>query len=333
MKTRSIMVQTLCVPCSCHCRYCLLSWNNHPVGADYERSKEYAKKFHAYMKENHPEIQFDFAFGYSMDHSNLLQEIDFLNTIGSIQGRLLQLDGMKFRSEEEIDELMSGLAGHGIKQINFTFYGLQAYHDRFAGRQGDFHYLLKLAQTATEHGIETSAGIPLTHENAAQSEELIGILEAYRIKKVSLFIPHEEGRGISLNGIRFSQWDFERLGPNAKCRLNTGIFKTEGQWVNEKNLQAEENRTLLISLTPDNIGMFEDMGFEEAIRYVEKLDETYYAALPTFRQLCEMYGDPDGTCFYGKRDLFQHYQKRYIAEKKLSLYDVTDERHCGSRRF
>ena len=115
MKTRSIMVQTLCVPCSCHCRYCLLSWNNHPVGADYERSKEYVKKFHAYMKENHPEIQFDFAFGYSMDHSNLLQEIDFLNTIGSIQGRLLQLDGMKFRSEEEIDELMRGLAGHGIK--------------------------------------------------------------------------------------------------------------------------------------------------------------------------------------------------------------------------
>ena len=68
MKTRSIMVQTLCVPCSRHCRYCLLSWNNHPVGADYERSKEYAKKFHAYMKENHPEIQFDFTFGYSMDH-------------------------------------------------------------------------------------------------------------------------------------------------------------------------------------------------------------------------------------------------------------------------
>lgn len=333
MKTRSIMVQTLSVPCNCHCRYCLLSWSNYPVGADYEKSKEYAKKFHKYMNEYHPEIQFNFAFGYCMDHPQLLKEIDFLNSIGSVQGQFLQLDGMKFRNAAQIGELMSGLAKHGIKHVNFTFYGLRDYHDRFAGRKGDFGYLLDLAGSAARYKINTSAGIPLTSENTPQVEELIVLLEAQQIQKITLFVPHEEGRGELLSGIRFSQSDFDLLGPKGKGKLNLRTFRTEGQWVNAKNLPVEENRSLLISLTPDNIRKFEEMEFEEAIRYVERLDDAYYAALPTFGELCEMYGNPNGTSFYGKRDLFRHYQKRYIEENHLSLYDVTDERYCGSRRY
>ena len=68
IKTSAINLQTLCVPCGCHCRYCLLSWNNQIVGADYERSKRYAKRFHDYIQENRHEIQFDFTFGYCMEH-------------------------------------------------------------------------------------------------------------------------------------------------------------------------------------------------------------------------------------------------------------------------
>lgn len=333
MITRSIMVQTLCVPCNCHCRYCLLSWDNYPVGADYERSKAYARRFYNYIKENRPEIQFDFAFGYCMDHPNLFQELDFLNEIGSVQGQFLQLDGMKLREKVGIDDLMTGLKAHGIKHINFTFYGMQAYHDRFAGRKGDFDYLLKLSDSAVRHGVETSAGIPLTAENAEQSEELIGVLEDNRIKKVSLFVPHEEGRGIHLAPVRFTMEDFQKLGSKGKEKLNRKVFRTEAEWVQEKNLPLEENRMLLISLTPDNIGKFEEMGFEAAIQYVEELDESYYSALPTFAQLCELYGDPKGNRCYGKRDLFRHYQRQYIQEHNLDLYDVTDERFCGSRRY
>lgn len=37
--------------------------------------------------------------------------------------------------------------------------------------------------------------------------------------------------------------------------------------------------------------------------------------------------------FYSQRELYRRYQKQYIAAHRLSLYDVTDERQCGSRRY
>ena len=123
------------------------------------------------------DLSFNFAFGYSIEHPNLFEELDFLNRIESVQGRFLQMDGMAFRTPEEADALMKGLVTHGIRRVNFTFYGLEAYHDRFAGRKGDFAYLLTLAKSAVSNVLETSVGIPLTSENAEQTEELIELLE------------------------------------------------------------------------------------------------------------------------------------------------------------
>lgn len=332
MKTKSIMLQTLSVPCACHCRYCLLSWDNHPVGADYGRSKAYAREFYRYIRENRPEVKFDFTFGYSMEHPKLLEELDFLNEIGSVQGQFLQMDGMRFRSAGEMDALTAALAEHGAAKINATFYGLEAYHDRFAARHGDFAHLLKLAQSGVKNGLEVSAGIPLTAENAEQSEALIDRLEECGISEISVFVPHEEGRGALLAPIRFSEQDLEKLGSKGFSKLNRKAFRPEREWISG-TWPEEQNRALIISLTPENIGRFEKMEFEQVIRYVEELDEAYYSSLPTFAELCGMYGNLEGNDLYGKRDLFQHYQKRYIAQHGLSLYDVTDERFCGSRRF
>lgn len=303
------------------------------MGADYARCKTYAKRFHDYIQKNRPEIQFHFTFGYCMEHPNLLEELDFMNSIGSVQGRFLQMDGMRFRTPEETKDWMAELQAHGVQQINLTFYGLREYHDRFAARRGDFDFLLLLGKTAMEQGIALSAGIPLTSENADSAEELLNQLEENGFPSTSLFVPHGEGRGAALDSIRFTQADFERLGEKAKSKLNTHIFRTEAQWLQAQPIPEDENRSLLLSLTPENIDMFERMAFGETVRYLELLDDEYYAAIPTFAELCASYGNLDGSAFYGKRDLYQHYQKRYIAEHNLSIRDIHDERFCGSRRF
>ena len=138
MKTTSILMQTLCVPCLCHCRYCLLSWDRHLTGAPYERSATYARRFADWLQANRPEISFNFAFGYSMEHPRLFEALDFLRSIGSVSARLLQLDGVKIRTETECAEWMCSLRAHGVEQVNLTFYGLREAHDRFAERPGEF---------------------------------------------------------------------------------------------------------------------------------------------------------------------------------------------------
>jgi len=333
MKTTSIMLQTLCVPCSCHCRYCLLGWDGHLPGLDYGRSQDFARRFHQWLRENRPGLPFHFSFGFSMEHPRLLDAIDFLREIGSVGARYLHFDGMAFRESSALSALLQQLKARGVETLNFTFYGVSQAHDQFAGRSGDYAYLLQAMRLARETGLQVTAGIPLTQENAGQADALCGILEKTGAESIRLFVPHAEGRGILLDGIRFSLADHHRLSPASRQRFNRAVYKTEAEWLAEGLLKPPQSRTLLISLTPENIDAFEAMGFEALIRYVESLDDAYYDALPSPQELARLYGDRDHFAFYHQRDLLWHYQQRYIAAHRLTLHDVTNERLCGSRRF
>jgi hypothetical protein len=86
-------------------------------------------------------------------------------------------------------------------------------------------------------------------------------------------------------------------------------------------------------LTPENVAFFESLSFEETITYLEKLDDDYYAAIPSVEELANIYGDSNCHCYYSARDLYLHYQRRYIADHNIDIYDINDERQCFSRRF
>lgn len=123
MKTAGLLVQTLCVPCACRCRYCLLSCDGKAIGADYERSRRYAEGFRTYIHENYPGIAFDFFIGYSMEHPYLMQALENFKRNDSVNGTFLQMGGLKMRTDAEIETYMAGLKEHGVKQLGFTFYG------------------------------------------------------------------------------------------------------------------------------------------------------------------------------------------------------------------
>lgn len=333
MKTVSIYVSNLCVPCENRCRYCLLSWDGKLRGVDYERSRAYAERFYNWLKVNRPEMNFAFYYGYAMEHPQLPETIDFARKIGSPGGKFLQFDGMKFRTDEEIRDLLTSIRAHGIELIDLTFYGTRAYHDRFAARKGDFDYMIRILETANQVGLSVNAGIALNHENANQAGPLVEELGKHKLNHIFCFVPHAEGRGETLNPVRFRQSDYESLPQCVKDIFNTRRFRTEGSWIRKADFSQPDRRALGISLTPENVDFFENLDFADTISYLEQLDEAYYAAIPTLPELAKLYGDPAGACFYSQRDLFLNYQRRYIREHGLKIYDVNDERQCFSRHF
>lgn len=333
MRTTSISVCSLCIPCHCRCRYCLLSWDGSLPGADYERCEGYAKRFHSWLKENRPELGFTFYFGYSMEHPRLFEAISFAQSLGSPPGRFLQFDGMAFRPQAQLRDFLSKLREAGIELIDLTFYGVGQYHDRFAGRQGDFDYLLRVLSAANDIGLDVQLGLPLTAESAPQAGQLLDIWGQYDSVRRSLFVPHAEGRGKYLEPIRFSDADFACLDPRAKALVNTSRFKSEAQWLSDAAFPEYENRALGLVLTRENMEQFEAMPFDEAIAYLEKLDEDYYAALPSLPELAERYGDKENLRWYSLRDLHMKYQRRFIEENGLIIHDINDERWHFSRRF
>ena len=333
MKTVSVNVMNLCVPCENRCRYCLLSYDGKIGGVDFKRSQEYAKRFYEWIQNSRPDLSFLFGFGYSMEHPNLFEAIDFCQSLGSPTGEFLQMDGMKFRSEQELSELLSNLKSHGIKLINLTFYGTEWYHDRFAARNGDYRLMMNTIKAANSVELDVTVGIPLTHENAGQIDSLLQELERFKIEKIYCFVPHSEGRGKFMEAIRLTLDDYELLSQRVKMLFNRERFKTEQQWVQTKTFPQSEQRVLTVTLTPDNISFFENQSFDETIAYLEALDDEYYKIIPNFESLIKQYGNLNGNRMYSARDLYMTYQRRYIEDRHISIYDSHDERQCFVRRI
>ena len=331
--TDSILVQNLLVPCACRCRYCLLSWDGRPVGVPWEQGASFSLRFRDWCRVKRPELRFSFAFGYSMEHPELRRALAFLREIGSPQAEFLQCDGLRMRDETECMALSSLLAEEGVKHLNFTFYGLEDYHDRFAGRRGDFALLLRLMRAARSAGLKTSAGIPLTEENAAQAEALFTRLQEHGCPEISFFIPHEEGRGLSLDGIRLTEQTLSTLPEALAGHFNRSLYRPEREWLGGENYRQETRRMLLVSLRPETMERYAALPFDELIAEIEALDESYYARFPSFAALAERYGDPEGERLYRQRDLYAHYRRLFLRQFPQSLYDVTDERQSGSRRY
>ncbi len=333
MQTNSVMIQSLCVPCCNRCRYCLLSWNGTTVGADWERSVRTAERLLKELRTQRPELNSSFSFGYAMEHPNLREAIRTLRRLGSPTASFLQCDGMKMRSESKCRALVRMLLDEGIEQLNFTVYGLPAYHDRFAGREGDYDLIRRMAEAAREAGLSFTVGIPLTAENADQAEELTERIQHAGSAAVRLFIPHEEGRGRLLDGIRLRQRDLSKLSADTRALLDEKSYRTEADWLREPEPIQARNRLILISLRRDNIDEYEQRDALSILKELEDMDERYYAAFPAFAALAQRYGDPKGDRLYQIRDLFYHYRRLYAEEHPIDIPDVMDETRSGSRRY
>jgi hypothetical protein len=158
------------------------------------------------------------------------------------------------------------------------------------------------------------------------------IVEQHGAQQIRCFVPHSEGRGRLLEPVRFSVADYGKLSDDMRSRINWNRFKTEAEWLHI-GFPKLEKRVLTATLTPENVDFFEGLSFADTITYLEKLDEDYYAAIPTAEELANIYGNPNGDRYYSARDLQLSYQQRYIAENRLEIYDINDERKCFSRRF
>ena len=184
-------------------------------------------------------------------------------------------------------------------------------------------------EAVREAGLETSVGVPLNRENVGQIDAFLDTLGTENLR---LFVPHAEGRGALLEPIRLRTEDLSEMSGAARQFLNRSLYRSEAEWIASPPPEPTE-RSLLLSLTPENIGSFEEGRFEEILSRAEALDEAYYAPIPLVEELMRLYGDPEGDAFFSARDLAARWQKRWLREQGLHPYDVTDERQTGSRRF
>lgn len=327
MKTTAIGVENLCVPCYAFCKYCLLSSCKKATGVDYERGKRFARRLRNELEEVRPDLRFFYYIGYCMDTLDLTDYIRFSQEIESPSGRFLQLNGLALRDEKETERLIQTVRDEGVERIDLTFYGVRDYHDHFAGRAGDFDFLLRILNAANRVGLRADVSFPLTRENVNQADELLDVLSAYQLNNVFIFLPHSKGRGRALNDQRLSKAEFDGMSDRVKSHFSKVRYQTEAQWLRENAWPQTEERTLTLCLTPDNIERLEAMTAEEIVAYLECLDDVYYSAVPSMAELAQMYGDGTSDRLFRIRDLYLKWQQMYLREHGTEIYDMNEESH------
>lgn len=332
MQTISVNVMNLCVPCACRCRHCLLAWDGRVTGAEDARAQAYARSFRDWLGEKRPELSFLYGFGYAMEHPHLMAAIEFCREMGSPTAEFLQLNGMRMRTAPELVALLTEAKAHGVRLIDLTFYGTEAAHDAFAGRKGDFRLLMDTLRAAQEAGLSAAVDMPLTAENAHLALPLLEAVASFAPASTRLYVPHSEGRGQSLATVRLTGRCLSQLPEEVRRRVNRQTFRTEAEWL-RTDFPAPTRRVITLTLTAASIARWEQTPFDETIACLEALDDAYYAALPPLPELAARYGDPAGDGLYSLRDLAMTWERRFIADHRLSLHDIHDERGCFARRL
>ena len=181
MRTVSFSIANYCVPCHAHCRYCLLSSCGQVSGVDYRRSEELAHRVLTELAEKRPDISGSFYIGYCMDTTDLWDYINFSREHHSPGASFLQMNGFGFREATELLSIMQRIREAGVRLIDLTFYGTEEYHDRFAGREGDFRFVLQMVSAAIQSDLPVNISIPLLRSNLEQMDNLRSLLSGFPV--------------------------------------------------------------------------------------------------------------------------------------------------------
>ncbi len=327
MKTTAIGVENLCVPCHAHCRYCLLNWNGRTFGVDYDRGKRFTERLFSELKLERPDLGVFYHIGYCMDGPRLPDYIRFCRSVGSPSGEFLQINGLALRDREEAEGYIRDIASLGIRRVDLTFYGLREYHDRFAGRTGDFDLLLALLDAAGLVGVQAEVSLPILRENMAQADALLGLLKEYQVGRYFAFLPNGKGRGRTIEDQRLTRAEFESLSREVRACFSPNVrYQTEAEWIRDGIWPVPMTRTLTLSLTPENIDELEAMPAGAVASMLEEMDDHFYAAMPQPAELAACCGDPEGRKMYRLRDLLLEWRGRFLETSGYSLHDMDDER-------
>jgi len=330
MKTTSLYILNLLSPCRCKCRYCFLCSEGKCGGVPYARGEALARRLHEAL----PGLPLSYTCGYCYDYPELARNVAFNRELGFRGAGFLQINGIAMRDDDTLRAWLGELREAGAASIDATFYGLEAAHDTFAGRPGDFAYLLRILRIAKELGYETPCTFPMTEENKAEIAPLLALLEGEGLAQFYGFLPDHRGRGAALESIRLTRASLEALPENVRKHANLSNYKTEAEWL-PAGFPVPEWRQLRLVLTEENISHWEGLSPAQIVAELEALDDAYRAALPPMETLARLHGDAGNERMYQARDLRWKWQalwlrENWLRENNIQVYDVTREYETGS---
>jgi hypothetical protein len=252
----------------------------------------------------------------SMPAKDLKRRFEFCRR-GGYEPLPLQINGLVFRPDDELKELLLEKKEAGFKSLSLTLAGLGRLHDLWCGRRGEYDFLMRIATLAGEIGFPRLEKLFLTESSWSGLPELIDSLsripgEVRREVQTVSYV----GWARALEKERLTTATWEAQPGTVRDLVNMEGLKTESGWLEliDGGLTDPEPESvfLMIRLREHNLDKFEQEDCQEIIDDLKKKQYSAWDALPALDRLAREFGDKRNDRFYHLRELRRKWLDMYL---------------------
>lgn len=294
-------------PCGCRCRHCLLESGQRLSGVSFDRTMALAERFVRWREDNGlPNFPIEIGFGYACDVTpRFLRTLEFSRELGAT-GKHVPVKGRAFMDEDTLRQDLLTLKAHGVENIGLTFYGLPEFHDRWAGRRGDFEHTMLAARLTAECGLNRYDTVFASRQSAADLPELLERLDGVPGCGERIVCAWDyRGRGKRLEDERLTTEEVAALPAHVREQMDSA-YKPESDWVKAVlvgDYPRKSRRYYMLTLWDENIEGLEATDPGDILRGMRERDDRMYQSIPAMPALAELYGNESGNRLYTLRDL------------------------------
>ena len=302
-----IYIQWFGTPCHCRCRHCLLRSGEKLSKVPFAKVRALAERFVRWRTQAGLEFSVDLVAGYQCDSPEYLECAQFNKQHGQSAWWFMPLNGTRIKDDAELEGFLSALKTQGITSIGLTFYGLGEDHDRWAGRPGDFNYILRLARMSVDHGLDRQETVFLSQTGLGHMPELIGLLDSLSGNVGRSVCPWDfRGFGKRLESERILAKQVDGLPDEVKRHVNLDAYASEAEWIGRiatGSIPVKSRRLYMLSVWEENIRELEATECDRILENMRSKDDSLRQALPSLQELASLYGDKSEDRLYKLRDL------------------------------
>lgn len=219
----------------------------------------------------------------------------------------MTLGGLPWRDDEGIREWLTERQQFGLTNVHASLAGTNAVHDHWNGQTGNYDLLMRTLRVGNALGMSIATRMFITKSTVPLLEELNEDIDRFpsHPRDVRYALPFfYAGWGAKLKSERideatrdgFPKW-FE---PLMKRSSSEGSWRSEREWI--AHIEAKPapriETKLIINVSDANVERLESMSCDEIVAEYEARTLAAYAAMPSLQELCERYGNRNGTNIY-----------------------------------
>ncbi|MDR1086265.1 MAG: radical SAM protein, partial [Deltaproteobacteria bacterium] len=178
LSAKGLSIMRESAPCANHCRFCSVGPKSfHNIAFD-----RYAKVVERFLNWRDQRGLTGFVIApvqlhtmASMPMKDLKLRFELCRR-GGYEPLPLQINGLAFRPDDELKELLLEKKEAGFMSLSLTLAGLGRLHDLWCGRRGEYDFLMRIAALAGEIGFPRLEKLFLTESSWSGLPELIETL-------------------------------------------------------------------------------------------------------------------------------------------------------------